>query len=233
MDKAKKIFRIVCEVLIGAALLFILILFIIAKTSDGPVFIGGKTTMWIMTGSMSPTIEPRTYILVEKVDPYDVEVDDIVVFVSTDPRIEGRLNTHRIKSIEGDRIVTKGDANPSDDGAFSAKREDIVGRYVRNMPVLTALGRVILSPVGFAIIIVMFLFTTALAIAPGVKEAIKAKEEEDEKSKKLEMDRRVKEEIEKLRASGVSPESLIEQTKKAVGQTPAPFEDREDKNEQE
>ncbi|MBP5193430.1 MAG: signal peptidase I [Clostridia bacterium] len=226
MDKTKKILRIVSEVLIGIALVFILILFIISKTSDGPVFLGGKTTLWIMTGSMSPTIEPRTYILVEKVDPYDVEVGDVVAFVSTDPRIEGQLNTHRIISISGDRIVTKGDGNTVDDGEYSARRENIVGRYVRNMPVLTFLGRVILSPVGFAIIIVLFLLTTALAVAPGIREAMKAKEEEDEKAKTLEMERRVREEVERLKSSGVSVESLKDTARGESGENSAIPEDK-------
>ncbi|MBO4262570.1 MAG: signal peptidase I [Clostridia bacterium] len=206
--KTNKILKISLEIVVGVVALCFFALFIFSKTSGGPVFIGGKTTMWILTGSMDPTIPPRTYILVEKVSGDDVDVGDIVVFVSTDPKIEGQYNTHRIISKNGDTFVTKGDGNALDDGAYSAQKEKIVGRYVKTLPVMTFLGRVVLSPAGFAVLIVLFIFTTVIAVVPSVKEAIKDKSSDDAEAKKLEMERRIKEEVEKLERSGVSAEEL-------------------------
>ena len=204
--KIKKSLKIILEVIAGILLLFFLAMFVMAKASGGPVFIFGKTTMWILTGSMDPTIPPKTYILVEKASGDEVKEDDIVVFISTDPRIEGQYNTHRIISIDGDKITTKGDGNPADDGPYSAKKENIVGRYVKTLHVMTFFGRIVLSPIGFAIMIVLFLLTTAIAIVPSVKDAVKGKS--DEEIKKEEMDRRVREELEKLEKSGISAEEL-------------------------
>ena len=202
-ETLKKVVKIVFEVLVCVVIVGFFILFIMTKTSNKPLFIGGKTTMWVMTESMSPTIAPKTYILVEEVTAEDVEVGDIIVFVSTDPRIAGQYNTHRVIEIDGDKIVTKGDHNPGDDGEYSAKKENVVGRYVRTLNVMTFLGRVVMSPVGFIIVMILFLLATVLCVVPSVKEAMEEKKKEEEEAKRVEMERLVREEGERLEREGV------------------------------
>ena len=196
-DRVKKAFRIVIKVVTGVILAAIAVVFILSKI-NGPVFLFGRTTMWVMTDSMSPTIHARSYILVEKATAEDVEEGDIVAFISTDPQISGMLNTHRVIKKDGNVFVTKGDGNPVDDGQYSAKAENIVGKYVKTLPVMTFLGRIVLSEVGFVFIIFLLLVVAAFCYIPEIKEAVQKKDNENEESKQERMDRLVQEELQKL-----------------------------------
>jgi len=63
-----------------------------------------KTIAYVLTGSMEPTIGVNDLIVVEKTNDY--EVNDIVVYQSN-----GNLVVHRIHSIDGETVITVGDAN--------------------------------------------------------------------------------------------------------------------------
>ena len=185
-DRAFKIAKRALEISIGVIVLLFVALFITSKVSSSPTFLFNRTTMWVMTESMDPTIPPRTYILVEKVTVDEVEEGDIIVFISTDPRISGQYNTHRVIEKHGNTFVTKGDHNPIDDGEYSAKAENIVGRYVKTLPVLTFVGRVVITPVGFVVLISLFTVAMAFCIIPDLKEAVKLKDRENEEEKEKE-----------------------------------------------
>lgn len=201
-EKLKKAIKITVHTVASLFLLFIIVVFVLSKISGSPVFIFGKTTMWVTTESMNPTIPARTYILVEKVDASEVTKGDIIAFISTDPHIYGSINTHRIVSDDGEPWVTKGDNNLVDDGAYSAKPENLVGRYVRTLPVMTAFGRIILSNVGFALVIATFLVVVLVCYIPDIKNALKHRNDPDiDDDAKEEIERRVKEEMAKLNAA--------------------------------
>ncbi len=201
--KLKKVIKTTVHAVAILFLLFIVVVFVLSKISGSPVFVFGKTTMWVTTDSMNPTIPARTYILVEKVDASEVKKGDIIAFISTDPQIYGSINTHRIVSEDGEPLVTKGDNNLVDDGAYSAKPENIVGRYVKTLPVMTLFGRIILSNVGFVLVIITFLIVVLVCYIPDIKNALKRKEDEPdiEDDAKEEIERRVKEEMAKLNAA--------------------------------
>lgn len=204
--KLKKVIKTTVHAVAILFLLFIVVVFVLSKISGSPVFVFGKTTMWVTTDSMNPIIPARTYILVEKVDASEVKKGDIIAFISTDPRIYGSINTHRIVSEDGEPWVTQGDnhnTNPTDDGAYSAKPENLVGRYVKNMPVMTAFGRIILSNIGFVLVIATFLVIVLVCYIPDIKNALKHKEDEPDMDDdaKEEIERRVKEEMAKLNAA--------------------------------
>ena len=208
----------------AAVMVLFFVLFIMTKFSGSPVFLFGRTTMWVMTESMSGTIEPRTYILVRSATADDVRVadeeyeGDIIVFISDDPRIAGSLNTHRAiaKKANGD-FVTKGDNNLSDDGEYSAKAANVVGIYERTLPVMTFLGRVVLAPVGFMIIMILFVAVTAICVLPDIKNAVRSTEDDAAEKKKKEMDRLVREEVLRLEREGVNATDLSEEGKNAEG----------------
>lgn len=206
--KGIKIVKVALEVLLGVVVALFLALLIMSKATASPVFVFNRTTMWVMTQSMDPTIPPKTYILVEKIGVDDVEVGDIIVFRSEDPRIKGQFNTHRVISKEGNVMVTKGDNNPGDDGAYSAKADNVVGRYVGTLKIMTFLGRVVMNPVGFALLMVLFIITIVFCVMPDIKEAIKAKDKEDEEEKKKEIRRQIDEEVRRLRESGADPDAI-------------------------
>ena len=196
-EKLKKAAKIALQAVTGVILAMIAVVFILSKI-NGPVFLFGRTTMWVLTDSMSPTIHPRSYILVKKATVDDVKEGDVIAFFSTDPQISGQLNTHRVIKKEGDVLVTKGDGNPVDDGIYSAKAENVVGIYEKTLPVITYLGRLVLSEVGFMVVVFLLLLVTALCYLPDIRSAVQKKEKENEQSKQEEIDRLVQEEIKKL-----------------------------------
>ena len=201
-NTALKIVKAGIKICLGAIAVLFAIFFIMSKVNSTPMFVFNKTAMWVLTESMDDTIPPKTYIYVEKATADDVDVGDIVVFRSTDPRIYGQYNTHRIISKTGNVFVTKGDNNPADDGEYSALAENIVGKYVRNMPVMTFIGRVVITPAGFASLMVLFVLTTVICFIPDMKAAIRLKAIEDEEEKENEKKRIMEEEIRRLKENG-------------------------------
>ncbi|MCH8346291.1 MAG: signal peptidase I, partial [Chloroflexi bacterium] len=78
----------------------------------------------ISSGSMWPALKEGDVVLLRGVDSVDdVKVGDIVAF-----RHEGGLAIHRIVSIEGEQITTKGDANTREDEPIAF--DDVIGRAV-------------------------------------------------------------------------------------------------------
>lgn len=75
----------------------------------------------VQTGSMEDGIHAGDYILIYKNGDYTV--DDIVTFDK-----DGYYITHRIIKENGDKVITKGDANNTEDEEISKK--DIVGRVI-------------------------------------------------------------------------------------------------------
>ena len=212
--KIKKIINIIVHVIAIGLLAVMAVAFIFSKVSGSPFFIFGKTTLWVMTDSMSPTIPARTYVLVEEVSAEDVKVGDIIAFTSTDPSIYGQLNTHRVIEKNGSTFVTKGDNNFADDGIYSAKAENIVARYVRSLPIMTFFGRIVLSEVGFALIIIIFVALVLICYLPDLKRALKEMAKEKKPSDQIELDeqtrqefeKRVEEELKKLRENSSDKE---------------------------
>lgn len=79
----------------------------------------GYTTFEIATGSMEPTLNVKDIIIVKITK--DVKENDIVTYKENDDLI-----THRVISVGENTIVTKGDANNSED--VNVKKENIVGK---------------------------------------------------------------------------------------------------------
>lgn len=206
-EKSFKIIKTVLEILLGVILVLYVGFFILSKVNTSPVFVFNKTTMWVLTDSMDPTIPPKTYILVEKVSAEEVEVGDVVVFVSEDPTIYGQYNTHRVIEKDGDKFVTKGDKKGSPEDKYPATAQNIVGRYVRTMPVMTFIGRVVMTPVGFAALIVLFLVSIMFCVIPDLKQALANKSREDEAEREKEKRRLIDEEIRRLKESETDEKS--------------------------
>ena len=71
----------------------------------------------VLTGSMVPEIMPKDVVVTKKREAKDLEVGDIITFLSSDPRLSNIIVTHRIKAKYYDATTnkytfqTKGDAN--------------------------------------------------------------------------------------------------------------------------
>ena len=108
------------------AVFLVLILIIVAKVKM--MFSGkdyfelfGYSVFTVATGSMEPAIKQNDVIIVKKENEYNV--DDITTFIS-----DNAFVTHRIISIKGHEIVTKGDANNAKDAII--KDTDIIGKVI-------------------------------------------------------------------------------------------------------
>lgn len=98
----------------------------------------------ILSGSMEPELSVDDVIIVKEQDAYSV--GDMVVFQS-----HGDMVVHRIISMDGDTVTTKGDANNSADEPISLS--DIKGGVTAVIPGMGKALRFIKSPYGIIIVL--------------------------------------------------------------------------------
>ena len=144
MKVVKKIFRWIFDII----LFIILAIALIMAYNHIQINIKGNTytTMLgysafeVATGSMSNTIEIGDVILVKLIEPNEpVSENEIVVFTQ-----DTTLVTHRIIKINGDQIITKGDANNKEDDPIT--RKQIIGKVVKIIPNVKMWKEIILTP---------------------------------------------------------------------------------------
>ena len=118
----------------------------------------GIRTYRIGSGSMEPNLKVNDIIMVKSVDKYNV--GDIVSFIRN-----GEIITHRIISINGDEIITRGDANNTEDAPI--KIGDILGKKIYRFR-FTELGNNILSnPITWVMIFITGMFITIISTYNG------------------------------------------------------------------
>ena len=134
---------------------------------------------------MEPTYGVDTMILVKKTDPSEIKEGDVISFYSSDPTLDGAVNTHRVVSIqqEDDHYIyeTKGDGNNVID-AYPADSRYLVGKVVGSSTLIGKLSRLAANPLIF---IPMILVPLALILICNVVSTVSlaskiAKEEEEE-----------------------------------------------------
>lgn len=200
--------RRVAEV-IGYIVIFLIIALLLvvlySKMTNHTVFIFDRTTAWVMTPSMEPQIPAQSYILVRKADVSKIKVGDVIMFKSDDPSIGGAFNTHRVEAIIGDNeeFVTKGIANIAKD-EYTAKAENVVGVYEKNLPVMTAIGRFLFSGIGILITVTVIFVIIMIIYVPDIIKANKARTEEIERRHREQIDERIREEVERLKAENAA-----------------------------
>lgn len=137
-----KIFKIITDLLLCVVLILIFIMlfgyFQIKVIGKKNIEIFGYTFFEVVSGSMSDTINVGDAIIV-KTMRYDINEGDIITFIDNDDFI-----THRIISMNGDIILTKGDANNSVDKSISKK--NIIGKVVKIIPEFGIYRDVLLTP---------------------------------------------------------------------------------------
>ena len=131
----------------------------------------------VLSGSMEPEISVGDLLIVSKQESY--EVGDVVVFQ------DGKLAvTHRIVSISENEVITRGDANNTDDDPITL--DDIKGEVVCVIPCVGRLVNMIKTPLGTLVIIALAVFL--------LERSFRAEKEKDKKQ----LDD-IKAEIEKLK----------------------------------
>ncbi|MBM6665956.1 signal peptidase I [Flavonifractor plautii] len=102
------------------------------------------------TGSMAPTIPAYSLCLIDTHVDYDsLQVGDIIVY---DRPYDHMQVVHRIIAIFDEGVLTKGDANPVDDGILLTEA-DITGVYLCHIPGAGLAANLIRTPVGIVVIL--------------------------------------------------------------------------------
>lgn len=113
----------------------------------------GYTVFEVSTGSMAKTLEVYDVILVKITK--DVNENDIVTF-----KQDGELVTHRIMEINGDKIITKGDANNTEDEEIT--KDAIIGKVISVYPKLGIWAKVFSEP---SVLISLFITLILIGLA--------------------------------------------------------------------
>lgn len=169
LDFLMTIILVICVLVTGT------LIFQMVKGENPSLF--GYRIFHIVTGSMEPTLDIGGNVIVKKVDPYTLEVGDIITFQSKDLQIYGQANTHRIIEIQhgddGICFVTKGDANKRED-ILKVEASDIYGKvvfYTQAMKWFSLFMEFIRTKAGFVTVIILpLMLATYFFVKDFVKE---------------------------------------------------------------
>ncbi len=109
---------------------------VVAAVAGGGVYLASKGVMFwrpyvIVTGSMEPTLMRGDMVILEKVEPGEIRVGDIITFIH-----QGVPVTHRVVEVHADgSLQTKGDANSAPD-PYTVRPDQVVGRVYAKIPKL-------------------------------------------------------------------------------------------------
>lgn len=175
----------ILSVLIIVAAVCILCIVLLTKPGQPPS-VAGYTVLRVTTGSMAPTYEVDTLLLVKKTDPEAIQEGDVISFYSSDPELDGAVNTHRVTAVrkDGDHIVytTKGDANSKED-SYEAFDTYLIGKVVGSSLILGKIARLASNPLIFVPIILLPLAVILISnIVRTVKLASKIAKDEEEQA---------------------------------------------------
>lgn len=112
------------------------------------VNIGGYSFFEVISGSMSPTINVGDIIIVKLNDYF--EQNDIIIYKS-----ENSMITHRVISIEKNKIITKGDSNNTEDSLI--EKQDVIGKVIQIIPKVGTIKSILMTPqviLGILLIII-------------------------------------------------------------------------------
>lgn len=103
-----------------------------------PQVVGAQHSYVVLSSSMSPAISAGDVVVVDGVDPANVEEGDVITFAPpSEHQLDANLVTHRVVDVvrrDGDRFFeTKGDANEEADQAL-VPAENVVGTVQFNIP---------------------------------------------------------------------------------------------------
>ncbi len=114
----------------------------------------------VLTGSMVPEIMPKDVVITKKREAKDLEVGDIITFLSSDVRLSNIIVTHRIKAKYFDSTTgkytfqTKGDANNTADFTL-AEDTNIIGEVIFKIPKLGYVQTLLATKGGLIIIVLI------------------------------------------------------------------------------
>ena len=114
----------------------------------------------VLTGSMLPEIKVKDVVVTKKYDPEELEINDIITFLSSDDRLSGVVVTHRIVDKFYDSTTgkynfkTKGDNNKVEDTAL-VQDYNIIGKVIFKIPKLGYIQDLLATKGGLIIIVLI------------------------------------------------------------------------------
>lgn len=114
----------------------------------------------VLTGSMIPEILPNDVVITKQRNPEELEVGDIITFLSSDSRLSGIIVTHRIKNKYYDAATgkytfqTKGDNNNVEDFAL-VQDYNIIGEVIFKIPKLGYVQSILATKGGLIIVVLI------------------------------------------------------------------------------
>lgn len=155
----------IISILIIVAAVGVLIIVLLTKPGEIPS-IGSYMALRVTTGSMAPTYEVDTLLIVKKTDPAKVKVGDIISFYSSDPALNGAVNTHRVVAVKQENghytYQTKGDGNNAVD-LYEADGDYLLGTVVASSLFLGKVVRLVSNPLVFIPVILIPLAVMLIA----------------------------------------------------------------------
>ena len=161
----RKTYKLVKTVMSIGILLFIALMGFIYVSDEYDAYI-------VMSDSMQPEINSGDLVFIGS--PGRPLVDDIKPGTIVTYRHNEALVTHRVVSITGDTMITKGDAVEDIDPWTVSRFYDVEGSYIARIPYLGHLNAFIKTKTGwFLAVILPGIFLLILIIKDIVKEAFR------------------------------------------------------------
>lgn len=139
---------------------------IIQVTTNGYVQFGGYSLFRVVTGSMEPELPVGSLLVCKETPMEQIQMGDIVCFRSLNPKMLGKVITHRVIAIQNAQdgsllLETKGDANLTADSEFVSQNNLIgkVNHSAKDDNIMASVVDVMTDKIGFLILI---LFPTLL-----------------------------------------------------------------------
>lgn len=139
-----KVLNIIGQVMLYFVVIFMILLNIFSINNKS--FFGFRVYR-VISGSMQPTLQIGDIIIIRKEKEY--HINDIITY-----DIGLTTVTHRIKSIDNNGVVTKGDANDVNDDVFNVDK--IVGKYFFRISMISLFSNIMIGNSVFIVLIVLF-----------------------------------------------------------------------------
>lgn len=179
----KKISNIITSIFLVTSLLFLMfsVYTVYINKDSEDFFIFGYKPIYVLSGSMEPTLKTDSIAIVKKTNFEDIKKDDIIMFKKDDMII-----SHRVISINENRTIsTKGDNNDVIDN-FVVNENELKGKIVLSLNWVASIVSYCRKPYGiiklltYIVSLIIFVFSIKYL----VKQLLKRKDDEHKKIEK-------------------------------------------------
>ena len=163
-------------------ILILYLAFILIQRISGNQSIFGYRIFSVATGSMIPEYNVNDVLAIKEINTDELKVGDDITYIGNKLDVSGRIVTHRIIEIKeenGEKIyITKGINNIAEDP--SIKGNQIYGKVVGKIPVITEINHIIKNQYGFFFLIFVPLVAVIfLEIADTITEMKRDKKDKE------------------------------------------------------